>query len=127
MPCFEPAAEDGVPQTPVAGPALVMHPAIDDRLEPRSPLRTWDYRLGTVQRRQTREERPARLVAEATAQLPHVAEYPITQCGQQQAPHSLPSGGITNEYAGEHACRLDLPPGRCPLTRQIEAGITLPS
>ena len=49
---FEPAAEDGMPQTPVAGPALVMHPAIDDRLKPRSPLRTWHHRSGTLQRRQ---------------------------------------------------------------------------
>ena len=43
---FEPAAKDGVPQTAVAGPALVMHPAIDDRLDPRSPLWTPHHRLG---------------------------------------------------------------------------------
>jgi hypothetical protein len=74
---LEPAAEEGVPQTPVAGPALVMHPAIDNRLKPRSTLRTWQHRLGTLQRRQARDERQPRLVAEAVAQLPHVGRWKL--------------------------------------------------
>ena len=78
---FEPAAEDGVPQTTMAGPILVTHPAVQFGLDPACDLWTWHDRLRPPPQLQAVCQHHRRGNAEAAAYLADVAEHACAHTG----------------------------------------------